>query len=276
MLDLQAYLIALAAMAAAAFLTWLLSLLRRDVSIVDSLWSLMFLIGLGAYMLATDGLGPRATLMYLLVAAWSLRLSVYITVRNHGQPEDRRYQAIRANNEPHFWLKSLYIVFGLQAFLAWVICLPAIAAVSGQTPPGPLDYAGVALWVVGMFFEVVGDYQLSRFRRERSSRDEVLDTGLWRYTRHPNYFGEAVLWWGIYLIALSAGAWWTVFAPLLMTFLLLKVSGVALLEKDIADRRPAYRDYIQRTRAFFPGPPRAAAQPPAAPQTGPQTGEPDR
>ena len=177
-----------------------------------------------------------------MVAAWALRLSLYITVRNHGQPEDRRYAAIRANNQPHFWLKSLYIVFLLQGFLAWVICLPAIAAVSGQTPPGPLDYAGVLLWLAGMYFEVVGDYQLSRFRRSGAPQGAVLDTGLWRYTRHPNYFGEALVWWGFYLLALSAGAWWTVFAPLLMTFLLLRVSGVALLEKDICDRRPAYRD----------------------------------
>jgi len=137
-----------------------------------------------------------------------------------------------------------------------VICLPVVAAVGGQTPPGPLDYAGVALWMVGMFFEVVGDYQLTRFRRSGKTSKEVLDTGLWRYSRHPNYFGEAVIWWGFYLLALSAGAWWTVFAPLLMTFLLLKVSGVVMLEKDIAGRRPAYRDYILRTNAFFPGRPK--------------------
>jgi steroid 5-alpha reductase family enzyme len=111
-----------------------------------------------------------------------------------------------------------------------------------------------------MFFEVVGDYQLSRFRRDRSNDSEVLDTGLWRYTRHPNYFGEAVIWWGFYLFALSAGAWWTIFAPLLMTVLLMKVSGVALLEKDIQGRRPAYRDYIRRTNAFFPGRPRESSE----------------
>jgi steroid 5-alpha reductase family enzyme len=143
--------------------------------------------------------------------------------------------------------------------LAWVICLPVVAAVSGETPPGPLDYAGIALWLTGMTFEVVGDHQLARFQKSKNNEDAVLETGLWRYTRHPNYFGEAVLWWGFYLFALSAGAWWTVVAPLLMTFLLLRVSGVSLLEKDISERRPAYRGYVKRTNAFIPGRPRNIA-----------------
>ena len=261
MLDLQAWLVAGAAIAAVAGVAWVVSVIRRDVSIVDSLWSMLFLLALIVYLAFTETAGPRSWLITALVAVWALRLSVYITVRNHGEPEDRRYQAIRRNNEPHFWFKSLYIVFLLQGFLAWVICLPALAAVSGQTTPGPLDFIGVALWLVGMYVEVLGDWQLSRFRRAKRAAGAVLDTGLWRYTRHPNYFGEALLWWGIYLIALSAGAWWTVFAPLLMTFLLLRVSGVALLEKDIADRRPAYREYIRRTNAFFPGRPHAASGP---------------
>ena len=261
MLDLQAWLAAGAAISAIAAVTWLISVIRRDVSIVDSLWSLLFLLALLTYLAVTDTASPRSWLITALVVVWALRLSVYITVRNHGEPEDRRYQAIRRNNEPHFWFKSLFIVFLLQGFLAWVICLPALAAVSGQTAPGPLDFIGLALWLAGMYFEVVGDWQLARFRRSAREPGAVLDTGLWRYTRHPNYFGEALLWWGFYLIALSAGAWWTVFAPLLMTFLLLRVSGVALLEKDIADRRPAYRDYIRRTNAFFPGRPHAASGP---------------
>ena len=258
MLEVQAWLVAGAAIAAVAVAAWVISVVRRDVSIVDSLWSLLFLLALLVYLAVSGTTGPRDWLITVMVAAWALRLSIYITVRNHGEPEDRRYQAIRRNNEPHFWFKSLYIVFLLQGFLAWVVCLPALAAVSGQTPPGPLDFAGLALWLVGMYFEVVGDWQLARFRRGKREAGAVLDTGLWRYTRHPNYFGEALLWWGVYLIALSAGAWWTIFAPLLMTFLLLRVSGVALLEKDIAGRRPAYRDYIRRTNAFFPGRPRRA------------------
>ena len=217
----------------------------------------MILATVAVYAVLAESSGPRETLLLVLLGVWALRLSLHITVRNHGEPEDRRYQAIRSNNQPHFWLKSLFIVFLLQGFLAWVIVLPALAAVSGQASPGPLDWIGVGLWATGLLFEIVGDWQLARFRREKGSDDEVLDTGLWRYTRHPNYFGEALLWWGVYLLAVSAGAWWTVFAPLLMTFLLLRVSGVALLEKDISDRRPAYRRYIERTSAFVPWPPRS-------------------
>jgi len=253
--DLQAYLALALPIFGVAFISWLLSLKLGDVSIVDSLWSLMFLLALAVYLFTAEPLGWRSGLVLSLVALWSLRLSGYITWRNHGKGEDHRYQAIRRNNQPHFEFKSLYLVFGLQGFLAWVICLPTLAAVSGQTPPGPLDYAGVALWLTGMFFEVVGDAQLARFRANRGSKNEVLKTGLWRYTRHPNYFGEFLLWWGFYLLALSAGGGWTIFAPLLMTFLLLRVSGVALLEKDIGERRPAYREYVHQTNAFFPGPP---------------------
>lgn len=263
-LHIAAWLSALAAILLAAVVAWVVSVIRRDVSIVDSLWSLLILLGLVVYIVASGAGGPRSWLVTALVAAWSLRLSLHITVRNHGEPEDRRYQAIRRNNQPHFWLKSLYLVFLLQGFLAWVVCLPAIAAVSAQTPPGPpafpwatwLSAVGVTLWLIGMFFEVMGDWQLTRFRRDRKTADAVLDSGLWRYTRHPNYFGEALLWWGIYLLALSAGAWWAFIGPSLLTFLLLRVSGVALLEKDISERRPAYRDYVRRTNAFFPGPPR--------------------
>lgn len=257
MLELSAWFSALAIVLTAAVATWVVSLVRRDVSIVDSLWSLMILLSLLAYVWFAADSGPRTFLLVALIGIWAIRLSLHITIRNHGEPEDRRYRAIRANNQPNFEIKSLYIVFLFQGLLAWVICLPAVAAVSGETTPGPLDHLGVALWLVGMFFEVVGDYQLARFSKSKRSDSAVLDTGLWRYTRHPNYFGEALLWWGIYLMALSAGAWWTIFAPLLMTFLLLRVSGVSMLEKDISERRPAYRDYIRRTNAFLPGPPRS-------------------
>lgn len=264
MLDWSAYFLALGFIILLASAAWLFSVVRRDVSIVDSLWSLMFLLAVTVYFGGSHVSGPRNFMVLLLLALWAIRLSVYITWRNHGQPEDLRYRAIRRNNQPHFWLKSLFIVFLFQGLLAWVICLPVVAAVSGQTTPGPLDFAGVALWLIGMYFEVTGDYQLTRFRRSAGSQGKVLDTGLWKYTRHPNYFGEALVWWGFYLMAVSAGAWWTIFAPLGMTFLLLRVSGVSLLEKDIADRRPAYRDYIQRTNAFIPGrpkPPRPGLQP---------------
>jgi steroid 5-alpha reductase family enzyme len=258
MVDWSAYFISLGGLATVAVLSWAYSVVRRDVSVVDSLWSLMIFGSLLIYWAAAGVSGGRSLLLLVLVGAWALRLSLYITVRNHGEPEDRRYQEIRRNNEPRFWLKSLYIVFGLQALLAWFVSMPAVAAASAA-PLGWLDAVGLLLWAAGMFFEVVGDWQLARFRRDRTSENAVLDTGLWRYTRHPNYFGEALLWWGIYLMALSAGAWWTLLSPLLMTFLLLRVSGVALLEKDMHERRPAYREYIEKTSAFIPAPPKQAA-----------------
>lgn len=256
MIDWTAFLWSGALLLLVAVVFWLLSLWRNDVSIVDSLWSLMFLVVALVYAAMSGDGGPREVLVLALVAIWALRLSAYISWRNHGQPEDFRYQEIRANNEPGFRYKSFYIVFVLQAVLAWVISLPLAGGISGQSDIGFLDYAGVVLFLVGLFFEAIGDLQLSRFRKDPGNAGKVLDKGLWRYTRHPNYFGNFTLWWGFYLIALSAGAWWTVVSPLLMTFLLLKVSGVALLEKDIGERRPRYQQYIRRTNAFFPGFPR--------------------
>lgn len=243
-----------AALLAFAVLFWLISLVRNDVSIVDSLWSLMFLLAAFAYSFLIGTGGPREVLILVLAGIWAVRLSAYITWRNHGQPEDYRYQEIRRRNNPGFRFKSLYIVFILQALLAWLISLPLLSAIGSPALLGPLDYVGIVLWTVGMVFEAFGDLQLTRFRKDPANSGKVLDTGLWRLTRHPNYFGNFAIWWGFYLIALSGGGWWTVVSPLLMTLLLLKVSGVALLEKDISDRRPDYREYIRRTNAFFPGP----------------------
>lgn len=258
MFDLQLWWSALAVLATFAVAGWLASLPLRNVSIVDGMWSLMFLLAALTYALVGDlARGPRATLVLVLVTVWALRLAIYITWRNHGHGEDFRYRQIRANNEPRFELKSLYIVFGLQAALAWVISLPLLAGIHSTAPLGVLDYAGAALWAIGFVFEAGGDWQLSRFKADPANRGRVMDSGLWRYTRHPNYFGDFCIWWGFFLIALSAGGWWSAIGPVLMSVLLLRVSGVALLEKDIGERRPAYRDYIQRTNAFFPGPRRA-------------------
>jgi len=189
-----------------------------------------------------------------------LRLTAHLLVRNWGQPEDRRYQAIRRNHSPGFSWKSLYIVFGLQALLAWIISMPLHAAIVGTTPLNWLDAVGAALVLTGLAIEASADHQLRRFKADPSHAGQVMDQGLWRYSRHPNYFGEACVWWGFGLIALAAGSGLSLIAPLLMTWLLLKVSGVALLEKDIAERRPAYQDYIARTSAFVPWPPRPAGR----------------
>jgi len=253
MFSLGIYLQGLGVVAVAALCTWVLSLIRRNVAIVDSLWSLMFVLAAFTYAAAAPTCGPRALVVLALVSVWALRLSIYITVRNWGHGEDRRYQAIRARNQPHFEVKSLYLIFAFQALLAWVISLPLLGAILNPGPLGALDIVGALLWLVGFTFEAGGDWQLARFKADPANRGKVMDTGFWRYTRHPNYFGDFSVWWGFYLIAVAAGAWWSILGPIGMSVLLMRVSGVTLLEKDIGERRPQYADYIRRTNAFFPG-----------------------
>ena len=248
------WLAALPFLLGAAGLTWVVSVVKRNVTIVDTLWSLLFVIAAAVYVTAADVPSQRSWLVLCLVSLWGVRLAAYLAWRNRGHEEDRRYQAIRRRNEPNFALKSLWLIFGFQAILAWIISLPLAGAAAGDAPLGLLDWLGVALWAVGVFFEAVGDWQLARFKANPANAGRVMDTGLWRYTRHPNYFGDFCVWWGLYLCALSAGAWWTVVGPLIMSFLLLRFSGVRLLERDIGERRPAYAEYVRRTNAFFPGP----------------------
>lgn len=257
MSSISLYLSALAALLTFAILAWPVSILKKDVSIVDSLWSLFFIVAGTTYFWLVPDPGIRATCILVFVTAWALRLSGYITWRNWGEDEDYRYVAMRKRNDPGFWFKSLYIVFLLQAAIAWVVSLPLMGAMTGGAPLGWLDLAGMLLFGIGLFFESVGDYQLARFKADPANKGEVMDKGLWRTTRHPNYFGDFCVWWGFYLIALSAGAWWSFVGPLVMSFFLLKVSGVSMLEKDISDRRPKYADYKRRTNAFFPWQPRS-------------------
>jgi len=242
-----------AIVAGSMLLLWLLSLRLRDVSIVDAFWGTGFLLVAWTGFLSGGG-GPRATLVVALTSLWGLRLSLHLLRRNLGQPEDPRYQAIRKKAGPRFPFTSLFIVFGLQGALIWIISLPLQAALTA--PPGvaltPLDDLGAALFIIGLAFEAIGDRQLTRFREDPESRGKVLDTGLWRYTRHPNYFGDALLWWGLTCFALATGAWWTLLSPALMTFFLLRVSGVTLLERGLVKRRPDYQAYVARTSAFIP------------------------
>ena len=258
MFDLTGGLHALGLVVALAFATWLVSLWRRDVSIVDGMWPVFIasagiLYAIDAVQLTTTGIVALA-----LLAIWAVRLCLHITVRNHGQPEDRRYQKIRANNQPHFEYKSLYIVFGFQAVLAWIVALPFMAIALGAREFGVLAVLGALLAAFGTLFEAVADWQLERFKNDPDSRGRVLDTGLGRYSRHPNYFGECCVWWGFGLMGLGAGAWWSLASPLLITVLLLKVSGVSLLERDIGERRPEYARYVRETNAFVPGPRKAS------------------
>jgi len=201
---------------------------------------------------------PPALLLAFLTTAWGLRLAIHIGRRNIGHGEDPRYVRMREKRPDRFWIWSLFAVFALQGLIALVVSLPiqSLAAV-GDDSLGLISVFGSAAFLVGLAFEVIGDAQLSRFKADPRSGDRVMDEGLWRYTRHPNYFGDSVVWWGIWLIAVGSGAaWWTLIGPAVMTFMLVKVSGVAMTEADIADRRPGYADYIRRTSAFVPLPPK--------------------
>lgn len=257
MSTLAAWAAALPAIFAVALLAWAVCSARRNVGLVDIFWSLFFVAAASVYAFNAEALSVRSGLVLLLVAAWALRLSGYLAWRNWNAEEDRRYAAMRARHGASFAPKSLYLVFGLQALLAWLISAPLLPSIDSAGPITPADFPGIALVVFGLAFEARADWQLARFKADPANRGKVMDAGLWRYTRHPNYFGECCVWWGFWLIAAAAGGAWTAFAPLAMTFLLLRVSGVALLEKDIHERRPAYREYMQRTNAFFPGPRKA-------------------
>ena len=250
----HAWLWGLASMLALALLAWVVASARRNVGLIDIFWSLFLLAGATLYAITSDG-SPRGLLVLLLLTLWALRLSAHLASRNWTAPEDRRYREIRARNQPGFAWKSIYLVFALQAALAWIISLPLLGAIRGTRPLGPWDALGVLLTSFGVFYESLADWQLARFTSEAGTAGAVMDQGLWRYSRHPNYFGEFCVWWGFYLLAVGAGAWWSLLSPLLMSLLLLRVSGVVLLEKDIARRRPAYRHYVARTNAFFPGAP---------------------
>ncbi len=242
-----------------AVLTWLVSLMRSDVSLVDRMWPAFIASPALVYLALAPSISTRGLGMIALCVTWALRLGLFITVRNWGHGEDRRYRAIRARNQPNFPVKSLYLVFALQAFLAWVVSAPLFIGVTANHPLGWLDVAGFGLAAFGLIFEAVGDAQMARFRAGAAQHGQVMDRGLWRYTRHPNYFGEACFWWGLWLTAVAGAGWngaWSGISPLLMTILLLRVSGVRLLEQDIAERRPAYREYIARTNAFVPRCPR--------------------
>lgn len=237
---------------------WLLSLPLKDASIVDMFWGLGFvLVAWTTYFLA-DGDPARKLLIASLITIWGLRLSIYIAWRNLGEGEDPRYRAMRDRAGDKFPLKSLVRVFLLQGAVMWIVSLPVQAGQLADSPPAMTiwDYLGAAIWFAGVFFETVGDLQLARFKANPENKGNVLRSGLWKYTRHPNYFGDFLMWWGIYAIALGsspARTWWTIVGPLIMSFFLMKVSGVALLEKSLKESKgPAYDDYVQKTNAFFP------------------------
>ncbi|MBZ4201263.1 MAG: DUF1295 domain-containing protein [Methylotenera sp.] len=252
MFNFAHYLITLVPLCMMAILAWALSLKNNNVTLVDSVWAMFFLFSTLFSFFAYAEAGPRAWLILSLVAIWSCRLSWHLHKRNHNKPEDGRYQAIRAHNEPNFRMKSLYLVFLLQAVLAWIIALPLHVATLSASPLNGWDALGLMLWLIGMCFQVVSDRQLAHFVSQARNKDQVLSSGFWRYTRHPNYFGEACLWFGYGCIAVASDYWWAIISSLFMAYLLVKVTGAKLLEADIATRRPGYATYMKTTSGFVP------------------------
>ena len=240
---------------------WTASLWLRDASIVDIYWGPGFSAIALVTFLAAGGDHPRRVLVLVLAMLWGLRLGGYLLWRNAGKGEDFRYVAMREQHGERFWWVSLFTVFLLQGALQWIVSLPLqlTQAAPGTAALGALDALGVALVAAGLFFEGVGDWQLARFKADPANEGRVMDRGLWRYTRHPNYFGDFLVWWGLAAIALAAPYGLAgLVGPALMSFLLLRVSGVAMLERTIAERRPGYREYVETTNAFFPARPKAA------------------
>ena len=240
-------------------LLWLSQLRTRNAGIVDVGWAAITGSLAILYGLLGDGDPSRRILLAVLGGVWGWRLAWHLwRDRIWKQPEEGRYVTLRKQWSPHPD-RAFFIFFQAQALAAVVLSLPfALAGRAPQAFPAVTDLAALALVVIGVAGETVADRQLVAFKRDPASRGRTCRAGLWRYSRHPNYFGEFLIWWGFYLVALPAGGWWTVYAPLLMSFLLLRVSGVVLMEKDIGERRPAYRAYVARTSAFFPWPPTPA------------------
>ena len=260
---------------------WCISLVRDDVSIVDNAWGvallgpgLVYMFGADAIETNSDGL-TRPVLVLVLLSIWALRLAIYLTYRSKGKGEDKRYRAMRERRGPGFRWTSLPVVFWLQAFAAWVISLPLLVAIQTSSQPSLgsvlnvgvfgnfnlVDVVGVLLFTVGFICETVGDWQLARFKGDPGNAGNVCEIGLWRYTRHPNYFGEALLWWGFWCFAVATTVGlWTVVSPIVMTFLLLRVSGVRLLEASLLNENDNYHAYTLRTSAFIPWFPKVSEQ----------------
>ena len=241
----------------AATITWLLSLPLRNVSIVDSLWSLMLFAAGVIYALGADPRAPRLAFVLWLLAIWAARLSIYITARSMGKGEDRRYQAIRARNEPRFAFKSLYLVFWLQALLAWIISLPLLGAFASNAPLGMLDYLGRRCcgWSASCSKPAAtGSSRDSSETRPMPMPSWTAASGATRATLTTSASSASGGGSGSWRFRPAPGG--RLPGPALLTFLLLRVSGVSLLEKDIGNRRPQYADYVLKTNAFFPGPPR--------------------
>jgi steroid 5-alpha reductase family enzyme len=252
---IQIYLCAFGAILSMMFVLWLISVLIKNVSIVDMFWGIGFVVACTVYFFLTEGTEPRKILLLSMVSIWGLRLSIYLGWRNHGKGEDFRYQKFRRDyGENRYWWISFFQTFLLQGILMWLISAPLLGAQYYRTE-GALsifDFVGVLVWLTGLIFEAGGDIQLSRFKANPANKGKVLDKGFWHYTRHPNYFGDVAVWFGYAIICVSGGSYIPILGSVLMTALIIKVSGVALLEKTLKETKPLYKDYVEKTSAFIP------------------------
>lgn len=252
---LQMYFQALLIVIGFMTIIWILSLVLKNAGIVDVFWGAGFVLLSGYYLFQSGNFDLRSILLMTMTGIWGLRLSVHLFLRNYGKGEDFRYANFRKYyGEKRYWWVSYFQVFLLQGVLMWMISvtLASVFHSSAGFMPGFLDLLGVAVWATGLFFEVVGDWQLGKFRRNPANKGKVLDSGLWRYSRHPNYFGDAAVWWGYALICLAAGGSWQIAGSILMTLLIIKVSGVTLLERTLIEKKQGYREYSRKTSAFIP------------------------
>mgnify|MGYP000353386426 CR=1 FL=1 len=234
---------------------WLLSILIKNVSIVDIFWGFGFVVVNAFYVYNLEKVSPRNLLLLVLVTIWGLRLTLYLAIRNIGKGEDYRYQQFRKDyGVNRYWWFSYFQVFLLQGALILIVSLPFFGVHFSETSRDLfwLDYIALLLWIIGFSFEAGGDYQLYQFKRNPKNKGKVLNTGFWKYTRHPNYFGDAAVWWSYALFSIAAEEYWQIVGSLIMTYLIIKVSGVAMLEKTLKSSKIEYKNYIKTTNSFFP------------------------
>jgi len=251
----QIYLKALLVILSMMTILWLISVFLKNVSIVDLFWGIGFIVASGVYYYYTDGNPYRKAIILALVIIWGLRLSIYLAWRNHGKGEDFRYKEFRRKyGVDRYWWISYFQVFLVQGLLMWLISAPLLGAqyIHDSGNPGFLDIIAILVWLTGFIFEAGGDFQLARFKSDPQNKGKLLTTGFWRYTRHPNYFGDSAVWWAYGILAISGGSYFPIIGSVLMTAIIIKVSGVALLEKSLKGKKPGYEEYIKSTNAFIP------------------------
>jgi len=255
MLFIEVYILALMTIMIMMTILWLASVIIKNVSIVDMFWGIGFVLASLVYFIFSDGDQTRKILVMTLVAIWGIRLSTYLAWRNLGKGEDFRYREFRRKyGEKKYWWISFFQTFLLQGILMWLISAPLLGAQyhGEEKPLGITDYIGLCLWLIGFIFEAGGDLQLAFFKSDPANKGKVLSTGFWKLTRHPNYFGDSAVWWGYAFLCFGAGSWLPALGSVLMTLLIIKVSGVVLLEKTLKESKPEYIEYTKKTSAFFP------------------------